>query len=75
MYKRQVYDPGSDRTEAIDHSIAALVAAAGQDLATGGPDLRRGIYPNVVTVTADGVQEVDRTAVAEAAERAMEVVR
>lgn len=74
-YLRTVYSPGSDRTEAIDHSIAALVAAAGQDLATGGPDLRRGIYPNVVTVTTDGVEEVGRTAIAAAAERAMEVVR
>lgn len=74
-YLRTVYDPGSGRREAIDQSIAALVAAAGQDLATGGPDLRRGIYPNVVTVTVDGVEEVEEADVVAAAERAVEVVR
>jgi len=74
-YLRTVYSPEFDRTAAIDHSVAALVAAAGQDLATGGPDLRRGIYPNVVTVTTEGLQEVDHASVVAAAERALEVVR
>ena len=74
-YLRTVYSPEFDRTAAIDHSVAALVAAARQDLATGGPDLRRGIYPNVVTVTTEGLQEVDHASVVAAAERALEVVR
>ena len=52
-----------------------LVAAAAQDLATGGPDLRRGIYPNVVTVTGDGLAHVDEATVEAAARRAIEVVR
>ena len=73
-YLRTVYQPDSDETGAIDNAMEALVAAAGQDLATGGPDIRRGIYPNVVTVTAAGLKDVNETAVAAAAERAIEVV-
>ncbi len=74
-YLRTVYRSDSDRSTAVDHAIEALVAAAGQDLATGGPDVRRGIYPDVLAVTADGLEEVSRTEVASAAERALEVVR
>ncbi|MXZ68582.1 MAG: proteasome subunit beta [Acidimicrobiia bacterium] len=74
-YLRTVYSPEFDRTAAIDHSVAALVAAAGQDLATGGPDLRRGIYPIVVTVTTEGRPEGDHASDVAAAERALEVVR
>ena len=74
-YLRTVYRPDSDETQAIDHAMEGLVAAAGQDLATGGPDIRRGIYPNVVTVTGRGLQDVDGATVAASAERAMEVVR
>jgi proteasome beta subunit len=74
-YLRTVYRQDSDRATAIDHAMEALVAAAGQDLATGGPDLRRGIYPNVVTVTGDGLAHVDEATVEAAARRAIEVVR
>jgi len=38
--------------------VAALVGAAGVDVATGGPDLRRGILPNLAVIDADGVREV-----------------
>ncbi len=48
------YHPGLDEDAALRLGIEALVAAAEEDTATGGPDLRRGIYPNVVTVTEDG---------------------
>ena len=74
-YLRTVYRSDSDEATAIDHAMEALVAAAGQDLATGGPDLRRGIYPNVVAVTVEGLKDVDEATVAAAAERAIEVVR
>ena len=39
-------------------AIEALVAAAEEDSATGGPDIKRGIYPNIVLVTADGIEDV-----------------
>jgi proteasome beta subunit len=39
-------------------AVRALVAAADEDTATGGPDARRGIYPNVAVVTAEGYRPV-----------------
>ncbi len=74
-YLRTVFRPDSNREEAVDHAVEALVAASEQDLATGGPDLRRGIYPNVVTVDRDGFEEVDDADVAASAERALEKAR
>jgi proteasome beta subunit len=44
--------------EAIELALRALVAAAEEDSATGGPDLARGIFPNVVKVTASGYEEI-----------------
>ncbi|MEZ5176082.1 MAG: proteasome subunit beta [Acidimicrobiia bacterium] len=52
------------RDEAIGVAVEALIAAAEEDAATGGPDLRRGIFPNVLSVTADGVDEIDDDALA-----------
>ena len=48
-----------DRERAVSLAIEALVAASEEDAATGGPDPKRGIYPNVLTVTADGVHEYE----------------
>jgi proteasome beta subunit len=45
--------------QAIETAIESLVAAAEEDAATGGPDPKRGIYPNVITVTSEGVRELD----------------
>jgi len=57
---------GADLAEdaALRLAVEALVAAAEEDAATGGPDLRRGIYPNVVTVTEDGYTVVDEDRIA-----------
>ena len=44
--------------DAIDLVLDALYQAAEEDSATGGPDLLRGIYPIVATVTSDGWQQV-----------------
>ncbi len=52
--------------------MEALVAAAEEDAATGGPDLRRGIYPNVVTVTADGFTEIAEESLASIAAEVVE---
>jgi proteasome beta subunit len=53
MKKR--YSPGADRAAAVRTAVEALYDAADDDSATGGPDLVRGIYPLVVTITgADG---------------------
>ncbi len=73
-YLRTVHDPDADMAGAVDHAMEALVTAAEQDVATGGPDIRRGIYPNVVTVTAEGLRDLPEAQVAAAAERALEAV-
>jgi proteasome beta subunit len=46
------------RDEVVDLMIHALWQAADEDSATGGPDLIRGIYPVVATITADGFQRL-----------------
>ena len=46
--------PGLDRDTGLQVAVEALVDAAEEDIATGGPDPTRGIYPTVVVVTAEG---------------------
>jgi proteasome beta subunit len=48
------YRPDLSRDEAVDLAISALFHAADEDAATGGPDLVRGIFPVVATITAEG---------------------
>ncbi len=71
-FLKGAFREGLDRREAIAVAVEALVAAAEEDAATGGPDLRRGIFPNVITVTADGFGESDVEEVAEIAAGVME---
>ena len=59
------FRPQLDRTDAVELLINALFQAADEDSATGGPDLVRGIYPVVATITADGFERLDDTEVAE----------
>jgi proteasome beta subunit len=54
------------RDHAIELAVRALYEAADEDSATGGPDLVRGIFPMVATVTLEGY---DTVADAEVAER------
>ena len=53
------------RQEAIELAVRALYEAADEDSATGGPDLVRGIFPLVATVTAEGYERVGEPEVAE----------
>jgi proteasome beta subunit len=57
---------GLSRDEAVRVAVEALVDAAEDDAATGGPDVARGIFPNVVVVTADGAADVPEDEVAAA---------
>jgi proteasome beta subunit len=59
------YRSGMARDEAVELAIEALYEAADEDSATGGPDLIRGIYPLVATVTAEGFSPVPDDEVAE----------
>lgn len=70
-YIRTAFREGLVEGEALQMAVEALVAAAEEDSATGGPDLQRGIYPNVVVVSAEGYRELAEDRVAEAARRAM----
>ncbi len=47
-----------ERDEAVRVAVEALVDASQEDVATGGVDPTRDIYPLILVVTADGVQEV-----------------
>jgi proteasome beta subunit len=46
------------RDEAIELAIQSLYEAADEDTATGGPDVVRGIYPTVATITSTGFERV-----------------
>ncbi|NND04073.1 MAG: proteasome subunit beta [Acidimicrobiia bacterium] len=69
---KTVHDAAADEATALRTAVEALIAAAEEDAATGGPDVRRGIYPNVVTVTSDGFTEIGEDRVAEVAAEALE---
>lgn len=53
------------REQAVDIALAALFEAADEDSATGGPDLVRGIYPSVATISAAGYIDAADTEIAE----------
>jgi proteasome beta subunit len=59
------YRPGISRDDALDLAISALFQAADEDSATGGPDLVRGIYPTMATITAEGFARIAEDQVAE----------
>jgi proteasome beta subunit len=52
---------GLTRDDTVDLAITALFQAADEDSATGGPDMVRGIYPVVATITGEGFERVDDT--------------
>lgn len=53
------------RAETLDLAIHALFQAADEDSATGGPDLVRGIFPTMATITSDGFTRVANEEVAD----------
>lgn len=59
------YRDGMARDDAVELAIEALYEAADEDSATGGPDLIRGIYPLVATVSEAGFVAVTEEEVAE----------
>jgi proteasome beta subunit len=65
------FQPDLPEERTIEIAVEALVAAAEEDAATGGPDLHRGIYPNVVTINVNGITELDDDRVATVASQVM----
>lgn len=53
------YRDGLSKQEAIKIAIEALFDAADEDVGTGGPDLMRSIFPNVVAISEAGMEEPD----------------
>jgi len=74
-YLRANFEDDLDEAAALGLALGALVTAAEEDTATGGPDLRRGIFPSVVTITPDGYSEVAEDHVAEMSATALEARR
>jgi proteasome beta subunit len=74
-YLRTAYtdDLAADPATAI--AVNALVAASSEDTATGGPDLKRGILPNVVRIGPEGLLELDDDTIYPFAETAVETIR
>ena len=70
-YLRTAFRVDIDRDTAVSLAVNALVAAADEDTATGGPDLIRGIFPNVFAIDAEGLNETDESVVRAAAEQAI----
>jgi len=67
LKKRYRHD--MDRAGAVAVLVEALYDAADEDAGTGGPDLVRGIFPVVATVTAEGYQRLSDDEIRAAAER------
>jgi proteasome beta subunit len=59
------YREGLTRQESLDLAISALFNAADEDSATGGPDLVRGIFPTIATITDQGFERVPESEVAD----------
>ncbi len=74
-YLRSAFQPDGDEQSAIDSAVGALVAAADEDTATGGPDLVRDILPSIVTIDAAGIRDIETDVIRGAAERALGGVR
>ena len=74
-YLRTAYEDDVSGERAVELAVQALVSASQEDTATGGPDLRRGIFPNVVQIDADGVIEHNDDVIGPVAEAAMETIR
>src|SRR5438046_10511155 len=55
---KKLWKRDMSRDEALHVSLEALIDAADEDVGTGGPDLVRGIFPSVKTITRSGFSDV-----------------
>lgn len=55
---KKLYKADLNRNDALRLALEALVDAADLDVGTSGPDLRRGIYPQVKVITNTGIIDV-----------------
>jgi len=64
----KIYKPDVSGHEAIRIALEAIYDAAEADVATGGPDFIRGIFPIVKSITAQGIEDVPEAALKSACE-------
>ena len=62
---KKLYQPGMSEQTAQKAVVEALWDAADEDIATGGPDLIRKIFPTLTVITETGVSEIPDDTVAE----------
>jgi proteasome beta subunit len=74
-YLRAQFRLNMTSDQVVHVAVGALVAAAQEDTATGGPDLKRGILPTVLAISADGVNELSDDQIRPAAETALGAIR
>jgi proteasome beta subunit len=55
---KKFYRPGMTQEEAVRLALEALLDAAEEDVATGGPDPVRGIYPSIKIVSQAGTNDL-----------------
>jgi len=68
---KQSWHPNQTRAESIESAVQALTMAADEDRATGGVDVRRGIYPIIMCASKDGIDEVAQDEIRAAYEEIM----
>lgn len=56
---KKIYKKDLAQEEAIQVAVEALYDASEADIATGGPDLMRGIFPTIKTLTKEGVSNIE----------------
>ena len=66
------WHPGLTRGDALRVAVEALVDAAEDDVATGGPDPNRRIFPNALAVTVSGAEDVPEDEIAAAVAAVLE---
>ncbi|HET6299199.1 MAG TPA: proteasome subunit beta [Kribbella sp.] len=69
---KKLYREDLTATECVTATIQALIDAADDDSATGGPDMQRRIFPVVGVVTADGYQRLPEDEVGAIVDRVIE---
>ncbi len=55
---KKLWRKDMSRDEAVRAALEALIDAADEDIGTGGPDLIRGIFPNLRAITRSGFTEI-----------------
>ncbi|HVP31105.1 MAG TPA: proteasome subunit beta [Myxococcota bacterium] len=62
---KKAWKPGASREAALRMAVEALTDAADEDRGTGGIDLQRGIFPTINVCSAEGVEAVPETEIAQ----------